>query len=220
MTVLWTICYLDGPDKFGGTRFDRMVKWVNYYRDEKIRSALGVDVLAVNDVGSDPNAYLRFTSMFPWLLSEWNDLQQREAPTPFYYPWGWKLWKYRLNLFNAIGAKKVIIVDSDNFILTKRLAEHIRTSEHDWESFYSRDAHMPESGLQVLNERGLEMAHEFFKDGWRKFHGSQLETTLPFTHVEDSFNIGRWGERRLPITDEMDCYCACPLDMGPQRGLL
>lgn len=235
-TALFTLSHLQGLDRFGGSYFDRYPKWLNF--QSEIQSELGFHEIVLADNASAYPDLLRLMRPFGGAAfydhEEFNAgsmeldgeevlhvirFRERLGPTgaPFGYPY---IWRAHWLLSSLMGHfEKFIILDSDDYIVSRRLAHHIRGIRSGFEVFWEPRYGFPEAGCMVLCADAFPRWLEYAKTPWREKVGKLFETDLPYTRINKDFVCGRFGERREPQAFGMDLYCECPPDMDLEYHL-
>lgn len=215
-TALFTPCYLDGNDDRGNERLERNIKYLRYYRD--LRDDLGFRRIFFSDNASPDRlkAELRAQGPSTARFIDFKDHLTR-GPGPLDYPYCWRA-LYSIGVLIAMGYQKIIVCDSDGFILSPRLAHYIKDLESGWTTFVCQKYQFPEASLQVLCEDAFPIFQEYTAKPWQWRVGELMERSIPFTHVEESFNCSRFGEARVPFHKSIDWYGQCPNDITPAFG--
>lgn len=206
-TILFSLCYIDGPE-----RLKRNQRYLKYYND--IKSDLGFDAIVLADNASD----------LPWLsqlnasifLEESNAAMELSGTRDIVYtfakhlprgsaldyPYCWRGLDF-IRSFIQSGFDKVVCIDSDCFVLTKKLATYIKNINSGWESFWVPSYNFPSAELHVLCRDAFPIYLDFVKEN---HHGKLMETALPFTKINKDFIGDRYGERGFEQSHTMDYY--------------
>jgi hypothetical protein len=102
------------------------------------------------------------------------------------------------------GFTKVVHIESDAFLISERMQQHVNQIEDGWVAFWCPLYQRAESGIQVIAGRQLAKYVEIAKQDIGILATSVVEDTLPFTHVEKSFVGDRYGERGFEVPREAD----------------
>lgn len=232
-TCLFTLSYLDGVDKSGSSRLERNIKYLNYYWP--LRKEFGFQTIAmVDNASSWENLHalqkaapfrMTFEDTAPPIdakpyLFEYDRIrffrfsEHLKAGERFFkgdprhavdYPYVWRGFAFINTLFHVLGYEKVILIDSDCFVLSPRLAHHIRDLKTTWWTVHCPKYDFPDASIQVIT-KDLFLDHD-----WSVLNGMVMEKILPFSWVDYSFNCDRYGEKNLPVTPEMDFYGQAPV---------
>lgn len=190
----------------GDPYLERHKKFFEYYRRPEVKEAIGFTDFVINDNGNGellseikaPDVrILRNEEHLPRGFAISND-----------YKYGWRS-IYQMQLILA-DYDKIILIDADAFILTRKLAHWIRDLSEGWVSLWSPRHNFPDTPwiltrnayhhyLAYIAGRSLE---EFIKGEI----GQCMEKRLPFTYVMKDFVSERFGENIQPQTSDMDYY--------------
>ncbi len=192
---------LDGDNERGESRSQLFAKYLNFY--EAIQEQLGIAQIVVvlnGCVVTKKSPFFRFVA--------YSDLLPRGLG--YHYPYGWRM-LYTARMF-LHEYDKIIFLDVDGFILTKRLANWVRDLNTGWQALWCPKYKFPDANLMVLCKDSFDDFRHFTRGDYTDHLGLCMEKTLPFTHIERSFNADRYGEWRAP-SEGVDFYAQCPLDM-------
>lgn len=111
-------------------------------------------------------------------------------------PWpGWnRSFLYTAGYARQHGFEKAIHVESDAFLITNRLCQYFNSIQDEWVTLWCPRYSMPESGIQVMAGKGLEMFVAFAEKPHSERIGKTAELGFPRTRVEQSFIGDRYGE--------------------------
>lgn len=198
-TALVTACFLEGEDVSGTSRLERNIRYVNYY--DAIKTELGFDDIWLLDNASDE-------ALLAQLPKAANIHRYSErlmgSDRKHDYPYCWRA-LYDFQLLIDKGYEKIIAIDSDCFVLTKKLAKHIRESNSGWITYWNEVHRFPEAALQILNKDAFDLFRGYTSKPWQERNdGRLMERDIPFTVVEMGFRVGRFAEQRLGQEDWMD----------------
>ena len=112
------------------------------------------------------------------------------------YPGWWRSFLHALNVARQLGARKIIHVESDAYILSPRLADHIRNINSGWTTLWSEHYRIPETAVQVICEDQFDAMGAFQLKTQEELGGHLAENLLPFTHVDKTFKGDRYGDIR------------------------
>lgn len=200
--ALITASYLDGNDGMGNPRLERNLRYLSWY--EKIQEDLGFDKIYFFDNASDPASVARVEGACPLLkVIRFNEhLTGGKFSQDYLY-----LWRVLYSLPMLFGMyDKLICIDSDFFVLSRRLAEWIRERESGWSTVWCRRHAFPEAGMHVLCRDAYGRLEKLMETPMEKLNGSLMEKVIPFTHMTMEFNCDRFGEYDAPWSPDMDLY--------------
>ncbi|XHS78084.1 hypothetical protein ACFJGW_20530 [Burkholderiaceae bacterium UC74_6] len=179
---------------------ERYSRWIGYYREHN----LGANQLLLIDDGSP---YVP-KDLLPCLNAE-TELDQAQHPVQLLrfddrlgrgarlsYPGWWRSFTHSVKVARAVGAKKLIHVESDAFVLSARLRQYIESLDSGWTVLWSHFYNMPETAIQVICEDQFDALAEFGDGHWNAFEGRLAEEVLPFTHVSREFIGDRYSEMK------------------------
>lgn len=137
---------------------------------------------------------------------------QRTGPSSMPYCWRAE-WQIR-KLFEW-GYDKVIFIDTDLYLISKRMIDWTKAVDSGWHSVLDRMYTWPAPEFQVV-VKGCKRFEDYTSGDWRAEDGKCMELTLPFTFVHGEFIYGRFGEDRIPQHPSHDAYGQAPIDMTIQ----
>lgn len=219
-TVLTAPCFLDGEDINGNNRLERNKRYLSFYW--QIRKELGFDEIVLFDNASDLSN-CRDLIIFAHkngIHMEFKRSKERleRGPGKNEYPY---CWRALYNFADIIPkSSKIIWIDTDGFVLSKKMSEYIKNCESGWVSFLCETYNFPESSIFILNPDSYHVAIKYFDEmSWKSRVGRIMENDLPFTMVEKKFKCARFGEEGKPKQDEtMDYYGQSSLDIELEFG--
>jgi hypothetical protein len=112
------------------------------------------------------------------------------------YPGWWRSFLHSVDVARQLGARKIIHIESDAFILSPRLLDYIAGLEEGWTTLWSPHYRMPETAIQVICEDQFENMAAFRQRPQCELDGRLAEALLPFTQVNRDFKGDRYGEFR------------------------
>ena len=137
-----------------------------------------------------------------------------------YFGW-WRSFLFSFDIARKYDFEKIIHVESDCYLLTKKIIDDINNFESGWLTYWTDKYLFPETNIQVITKEkffekdNLETLLEREK---RKSFGFQdsfhAEKILPFTHINKDMVGDRYGEERLEQRPEHNYYCQTPLDIN------
>ena len=116
-------------------------------------------------------------------------------PSMFCYPGWWRSFTYSVRIAQKYGFDKIIHIESDAFVCSRRLADHIRSINWGWTSLWSHCYSMPETAIQVICRDSFENLERFANGGDEFFQSSNTaaEYLLPFRKIESQFKGDRYA---------------------------
>lgn len=239
-TALFSLSYLDGEDASGSSRLERNARWLKYYWP--LKDELGFQNIILADNASRRQSVINLMDRVPMSWEFRSMPAFRREPmelsifqfgehlargssgfppvTPaddranFDYPYCWRGFWFLRDLFVLYKFEKIILIDTDMFVLTKRVAKYIKEARG-WTALWSEKYQFPETSLSVIEGDGVQKFLEFTNRPWQEFLGRKMETTLPYTHVEKGFIGDRYGEYtyRETVPVNPDYYGQCPINV-------
>lgn len=211
-TALVSLCYLDGLDVLGNDRLERNKRYLRYYLG--LQDEFGFDEILLLDNASSAEATASLLAEYPQIdiFRFLNHLPRK--PIVHGYPYCWRGLYHYAELMKEYD--KIIYIDSDGFVLTKRLAHYIRNLKSGWTTFLAQTQNFPEAALHILCPDAYPILLKYFEVPWQTRVGTLMETSLPFTHVETKFKCGRYGERFHEDRNQhpsQDYYGQAPLNI-------
>jgi hypothetical protein len=238
-TLLFSLSYLDGLDGIQyaidgnkvseSTRVERHIKWLDYY--EKILNLLEVDKIVLVDNASDhsnifnlspktlTNATIDFSCS--WhnndFVREYLDIHRFDDHLPrkscLEYPYIWRGTDYVKQIIKKYNPDKIIMTDTDCFIMNSEMCEFIKNMDSGWNVFWCKRYGFPEAALSVLCKDSFHLLDEFFKDGWETKNNVAAELVFPYTGVIKEAIGDRYGEYTNEIPKDADFACQIPVEM-------
>jgi hypothetical protein len=126
------------------------------------------------------------------------------------YPYCWRH-LYQLKPIISLGFEKIICIDSDAFILSRRLAHFVRDLSSGWVAFHERKHNFPTAEFQVLCKDAFWIYQDFTAIPYMAHMGKLMEISLPFTDIRHEFFCERSGEDRKAQTEGQDLYAQASL---------
>lgn len=211
-SCLFTTLFLEGYDPVGSHYVDRVNRYLDYYMS--IKEELGFEKIILLDNRSTNGmvAQLEISGLPVEIIQSKYPLYKL-GDTEHDYPYVWR------GLYKAVELlqqyDKVFRIDSDSYILSKRLANYLRD---DAEGFETMHLHLhgliPADEISVLTREALPRLKEFCREPWSTHHGKFFEHTIPITRMCKEFHGERYGLHVPPIqqTDKMDWYGAASVN--------
>ena len=92
------------------------------------------------------------------------------------------------------GFEKIIHIESDAFLTSKRIQDHFNRATTGWFSVWCETYQFPEIAIQLAAGPDIDRMVAFVKEPYEKMAGRNHETLFPFTHLERIFVGNRYGE--------------------------
>jgi len=193
--------------------YNKTIKFLNYYHQPKIIEALGIlpeDIWLI-DNASNTNKVYQIATMFPKVKFKcYNKHYARTAHLE--YPFCWRCLYFARELFQEHDYTKIIHLNNDVFIISEKLANHIRDFKSGWWTPWCKKHSFPECDLQVITAD--------CKDYWQvtappylSYNGKHMEYEIKAT-ADKSFEGDRYAEYGINTQcDLWDFACQVRLDM-------
>ncbi len=208
-TVLWTTTFLEGVDKSGSNRMARTQKYLGYYAG--IQNEIGFDKTLLLDNASSHENWLKLLVSFRFNSVRFNKRLERGPGN--HYPYCWR-GLYAMNHYiNTSDATKLIYIDSDGFVLSRRMADWIRNTNTGWQTVWCPRYNFPEASIHIINEDAFPLFLDFTKGDYMEHCGKTMEEILPFTHVNKELICDRFGETNDPVPPGCDFYSQAPVNI-------
>lgn len=212
MTILFSLCWLGEP-----WRIERNLNWLKF--NLEIKDKLGFDKIIFVDNSSNiedlkllnGNIYSSNKELLHKAENNEFDIYRFEEFLPrtgiWEYPYCWRGLSYLKNIIKDNNVKKVIFLDTDFYILTSKLANHVKNLNKGWESFFCNKYKFPEAAIHILCEDNIDKLLNFPIPSSIYYNNQHMEWLLPFTKINKNEFVGdRYGEGLLPQKIEMDYY--------------
>ena len=225
-SILFCTSYIKNPQAWK----ERYQRWLDYYRDGPIVAANKImiddgspylpppDVIktvphdAPLSVLGDGNVIVRF-----------DDNLGRQGVSA--YPGWWRSFLHSVTLAKALGADKIVHIESDAYILSPQLADFINGIDNGWHVMWTERYQFPETAIQVICRDQFEVFEQFKARQPDLNYGDIAERLLPFTSVNREFKGDRYSEfrrrrgifrsrkfDRIPLFQQSIFYRAVPAD--------
>lgn len=218
-SILCTSCFLDGLDNLGNDRLERNIRYIEYYY--KIRDELDLDKIKLIDNGSSQESIDKLMAHPASKLVEFESLPHlahKNKEISFHYPHCWRS-LYLTADFIKQGYEKILMIDSDAFIVSRKLAIYVKDLKSGWTSFWCPRWQMPDSAISILCEDAFPVFFDFIKIPFEQRIGMIMENTIPYTHIEKKFNCDRFGEYGdVPHDYRQDMYGQLSLRVPVEFG--
>lgn len=122
--------------------------------------------------------------------------QRLGRPAPDRMPGWWRSFLHSVVAAKAMGAQKIIHIESDAFVLSKALLDHLTGLTTGWNALWTPHYEMPETAIQVICEDQFDAMEQLRQRPLHEWDGLEAEKTLPFTAVSRNFKGERYGELR------------------------
>jgi len=119
----------------------------------------------------------------------------------------WRSFLHSLELARALGCTRIVHVESDAFLLSRKIVDRINALDDGWTAFWCPLYNFPEPALQVIAQDSFDAMAKVAARGLDALTTSLAEFSLPFTRVERGYAGNRYGETRARIPGYADYAC-------------
>lgn len=128
------------------------------------------------------------------------------------YPGWWRSFTFSSELAKHYGFRKIIHIESDAFVLSRRMAGALGRISSGWNVLWCPRWKFPESSIQVIGRNSLSALNYYWRAGkrfwFKERDNSELaERILPFTRIVKEFKGDRFGEYRRTVPPNVDFVC-------------
>ena len=182
---------------------ERYRRWIDYMLPR--RAAFGADrVFLINDGCEHADFDARIAAIdgaAPLAESLPGELVMVTFPerlgrtSMFCYPGGWRSFTYSVRLARRYGYDKIIHIESDAYVCSRRLADYIRRVNRGWTALWSQHYLFPETAIQIICRDAYAELEAYADRGPAFFRASTraAEYLLPFDKIEHRFRGERCG---------------------------
>lgn len=181
----------------------RYRKWIEYYSE--IKKDLGAEYIFIIDDGTPELAFvdrelvdiIYIDQNLPERLSKKiNILSFRShlgRSSLKEYPGWWRSFTYSVRIADKYRFEKIIHIESDFYIVSKRLCDFLEKLKEGWTTLYSSFYKFPETAIQVICRDCFPLLRELCTKGESRNYRFDdfAEKCLPFTTVVKEFNGDR-----------------------------
>jgi hypothetical protein len=131
------------------------------------------------------------------LMLRFGDRLGRRAVDDF--PGWWRSFLFSARIAANYRCGKIVHVESDAYILSRRMIDFINGLESGWTAFWCPRWNFPETAIQVVCEDQFGAMRDMWDAGWHRHAGQYAERVLPFTNIVRDPHGNRYGEFRTRI---------------------
>ncbi len=132
----------------------------------------------------------------------------------YVYPGWWRSYFFSIDLARRYGFDKVVHVECDAFVLSRRLADHLNALDADWTALFCPRYVCAETAIQVICKDHYDEVDAFRADGIDALSGLAAELELPFGNIETQWTGDRYGEYLKEVPADADYACQIRPDMA------
>jgi hypothetical protein len=219
-TLLFCTSYFETEEIY----YLRYKKWISYYLS--LDFSKDKDVFMLDD-NSDLNVA---DNLYNFIEGEITEKTKIERMNFFHFDqrWGgartanhagwYRSFLFSLDIADVLGYEKIIHIESDLYLLTPKICEHIDNINSGWVSFKCPTYGFPESSLQIINKDNFGKFRNFKNElqakGLDNLGSQQVEWLLPLSKIEDEFTGDRYGEKAVKQSKDMDYYAQSRLNQN------
>lgn len=136
-------------------------------------------------------------------------------PSMFCYPGWWRSFTFSVRIARKFGFDKIIHIESDAYVLSRRLVDYLRSINRGWTAMWSPTYAFPETSIQIICADAFPRLEEFASRGEDFFRTSNraAEFLLPFDKVDAKFKGERCGQlQRDRMPAHLDFIAQVPID--------
>lgn len=177
----------------------RYQRWLDFYRDGPIHA----DKIVMIDDGSP---HLPAADIIPTLpahadlgasdsrhcIARFDNNLGRQSMSD--YPGWWRSFLHSLTIARALGADKIVHIESDAFIISGQLADFINETRDGWHVMWAQRYGMPETAIQIICADQFDAMARFSETNPNMDFPDIAERLLPFTSVNRTFKGDRYSE--------------------------
>ena len=119
----------------------------------------------------------------------------------------WRSFLFSLEIARAYGFERIVHVESDAFLLTRRIVDRINATADGWTAFWCPQYGVPEPALQVIAHDQFDAMAAVGALGLDALTKALAELTIPFTRIDRGCAGNRYGESRSRIPGYADFAC-------------
>lgn len=193
----------EGVDGAGAKRWQQ---WIHYYKQKSV--LMGIDRIFLIDDASPIdkidldvtiiNASEPLPEELPAgvIMFRFSEHYGRESINVF-QGW-WRSFTFSVKIAEQYSFNKIIHVESDAYILSDKMFNHIHKLNAGWTAFWCPLRRFAESAIQVICADSIPNLEPYYNAGhneWYKYRTADElpEKVLPFTQIEKRFTGDRYG---------------------------
>ncbi len=143
----------------------------------------------------------------------------------FAYPGWWRSFTFASQIARKYGYGKIIHIESDAFVVSRRMAEYVRSLSHGWTAMWCPRWQFPETCIQIVCAPHIDKLEQYYRAGrtfWFRYQSGNgcAERALPFTDICRHFEGDRYGEFRPDYPDTADYVCQARIEMRFEHKLV
>lgn len=200
-SFVFCTCYINENNP--GHNVKRYERWINFYL-EKLKLLNCQYLFLIDDGSVEINLLQDFAMLDPFSLP--STLQKPincvhfpdhlGRPSQREYRGWWRSFTFAITLAEKYKFDRIIHIESDFLVVSKRMAEYLAANNSGWVSLYSEHFSFPESGIQIISRDCYTSLRQVAKLVKQKdyYLNQSAELFLPFTQVQKRYLGDRFGE--------------------------
>ncbi len=194
-------------------------RWLDYYTADS--GPIAYDhILLIDDASpilpEDSRVQVIHEGVWPGALPKiaiYRFAQRLGRSAKFVYPGWWRSYFCSLDFAQRYSFQKIVHVEYDAFVFSRRLADHINALAADWTSLWCPHYTCPETCIQVICEDQYHEVAAVRAGSLGELAGLAAELVLPFSNIETQWVGDRYGNYRDDIPAGVDYACQVRADM-------
>jgi hypothetical protein len=199
-TIIFCTSYIDN---FNYTRYK---KWIDYYYN-KLELFNASNLFLIDDGSSnvyfDHRVEIVKSNDLPGSLKSDINLFHFEdhlgRPSRKNYAGWWRSFTFSIKLAEKYNMDKIIHIESDYYIVSRRMIDYMAKTSEGWTVFYSKAYGFSETAIQIICKDSFEELNNTFKKAEESNYQFKkiAERVLPFSKIEKGFIGDRYGESKV-----------------------
>ncbi len=199
-TVIFCTSYIN---ENSGARYK---KWIDYYHG-KLDLFQSSNLFLIDDGSSNKNfdnkVHIIKSDSLPIALEDDINLFHFENNlgriSLINYPGWWRSFTFSLMLAEKYDIDKLIHIESDFYIVSRKMIDYIAGLTSGWTAFYSKYHKFPETAIQIICKDSFKKFDRTLKKAIETNYtfSKRAEHILPFTKIEKGFQGDRFGEANV-----------------------
>jgi hypothetical protein len=115
------------------------------------------------------------------------------------YSGWWRSFTFSIILAEKYNIDKIIHIESDYYIVSRRMIDYMAEIAEGWTVFYSRFYGFPETAIQIICKDSFDKLNKMYKNAVESNYQFKkiAERVLPFSKIEKGFTGDRYGEEKI-----------------------
>lgn len=199
-TIIFCTSFIDNTNSL------RYEKWINYYKD-KLDLFNSSNLFLIDDGSSNISfdkwvEIIEISNLPDSLKSNINLFHFEDhlgRPSRRDYQGWWRSFTFSIKLAEKYNVDKIIHIESDYYILSRKMIDHIANISEGWTVFYSKHYRFPETAIQIICKDSFEKFNKMYLQAVKSNYKFKkiAERILPFSKIEKDFLGDRFGELKV-----------------------